>query len=193
MNVLVVYAHPNPKSFNQAILEEFTKGLKNGGHNFEVDDLHASKFDPVLKTQDLAQFTGGQMPPDVLAEQEKIKGADALVFIYPVCWWGFPAMLKGWFDRVMSYGFAYQFTPAKGPEGLLRKKRVLLINTTLAGEDGYKALGAKDAMTKIIDDLRIKWCGMSNVEHVFLYSPARVGAGTRNKYLEKAYRLGKEF
>ena len=54
MKVLVVYAHPNPQSFNHAVLEEFTKGLKDGGHSFEVVDLHAVRFDPRLKIQDFA-------------------------------------------------------------------------------------------------------------------------------------------
>ena len=193
MRVLIVYAHPDPKSFNHAILEEFSKGLEHAGHDYEIDDLHAGKFNPVMGTQELAQFTGGQMPLDVLAEQEKITRADALVFIYPVYWWGFPAILKGWFDRVMSYGFAYTFTPGTGPKGVLNKEKALLINTTLAREAGYKAFEVEDAMAKIMDDLTIKFCGISNVQHVFLYSPAMVDAESRNKYLEQVYRLGKEF
>ena len=193
MRVLIVYVHPDPNSFNHAVLEQFTKGLRHGGHDFETDDLYALQFDPVMKAQELAQFRGAQMPPDILAEQEKINSADALAFIYPVFWWGFPAMLKGWFERVMSFGFAYTYTPGKGPEGLLQKEKALLINTTLAGEKGYEALGAKDAMTKIIDDLRIKWCGISRVEHVFLYALGMIDSAAREEYLEEVYRLGKEF
>ncbi len=60
MKVLVVYAHLSPQSFNHAVLEAFTKGLKDGGHTSEVVDLYASKFDPCEKLQDLAQFTGGK-------------------------------------------------------------------------------------------------------------------------------------
>lgn len=87
----------------------------------------------------------------------------------------------------------HKFTSGKGLEGLLRHKKVLLINTTLVGEEGYKALSVKDTMTKIIDELRIKWCGISSVEHVFLYSPARINTEARKKYLEEVYHLGKEF
>jgi len=158
-----------------------------------VNDLHTSEFDPILKTQDLTQFTGGQMPQDVLSEQEKVKKADALAFIYPVIWWGFPTILKGWFDRIMSYGCAYTFIPGKGTEGFLKEKKALLINTTLPDEKGYKALGSKNSMKKIIDDLRIKWCGISNIDYVFLYRPARINTETRKKYLEEVYQLGKGF
>ena len=60
MKVLVLYAHPNPKSFNHAILEEFTKGLKDGGHDTEIVDLNAEKFDPSIKAEDLVQLSGGK-------------------------------------------------------------------------------------------------------------------------------------
>ena len=185
--------HILPKSFNHAILEQFTKGLKDGGHTFEVNDLHTSEFDSILKTQDLDQFTGGQMSQDGLSEKEKVKEADILVFVYPVIWWGFPTILKGWFDRIISYGWAYTFIPEKGPEGFLKEKKALLINTNLPHEKGYEALGAKDAMKKIIDDLRIKWCGISNIDHVFLYRAARINTETRKKYLEEVSQLGKGF
>ena len=71
MNVLVVYAHPNPNSFNHAILESFTKGLKDGGKTFEVSDLNATEFNPSLGFEDFAQVTGEQMPQDVLDQQAK--------------------------------------------------------------------------------------------------------------------------
>lgn len=68
MKVLVVYAHgwnPQSSSFNHAVLEAFTKGLKDGGHTFEVVDLYAIKFDPCLKFQDMAQFLSGYVPKDI--------------------------------------------------------------------------------------------------------------------------------
>ena len=72
MKVLIVYTHPNSKSFNQAILEEFTKGLTGGGHTFEVIDLYDIKFNPVIQLEDYAQFMGGEMPAEVLIQQKKI-------------------------------------------------------------------------------------------------------------------------
>ena len=99
----MVYAHANPESFNHAVLEAFTKGLEDGGHTLEVVDLYAIKFDPCLTLDEFAQFTRPlQTPKDVLDQQEKVNQADALVFIYPVWWWSFPAILRGWFDRVLG-------------------------------------------------------------------------------------------
>jgi len=193
MKVLTVYAHPNPQSFNHAVLEEFTKGLKDGGHTFEVVDLYASKFDPCEKLEDLAQFTGGQMPKDVLDQQEKVAAADAMVFIGPVRGWSVPTILKGWLDRVFSHRFAYRFTEKGGAVGLLTHKKALLILTTGFPEQIYRTSGAKDALKKIIIDLSLKMMGVQNAEQVFLYGVSAVDDETRKKYLERAYRLGKEF
>ncbi len=191
MKVLVICAHPNPESFNHALLEEFTKGLKEAGYGYESLDLFASGFDPCFKPGDFSQFTGGQMPDDVQEQQKKVKGAEALVFIHPVWWWGPPAILKGWLDRVFSFGFAYKLGE-KGPEGLLDIKKVLLITTTMGGEAQYKALGIEDAMKTIDRATFTGVCGIKDVEHIFMYEAA-TDAEARKGHLELANRLGKEF
>ena len=92
MKVLIVFAHPNPQSFNGAVLEAFTSGLQEAGHTLEVVDLYGIGFDPCLSSDEIiAQFTGGQLPQDVLEQQEKVGQADVLAFIYPVWWWRGPA------------------------------------------------------------------------------------------------------
>ena len=193
MKVFIVYAHPNPKSFNHAILESFTRGLKDAGHSFEVADLYAMKFDPCLKLADFAQFEGKPMPADVLEQQRRVAKADAIVFIYPVWWYDFPAILKGWIDRVFSNGFAYRITE-KGIEGLLKNKKALLINTALMSEADYKSSGIENAMRKLMIDSDLKEaCGIHNVKQVFFYSVGATDNETMKKYLETTYRLGKEF
>lgn len=192
MRVLVICAHPNPESFNHAILEQFTKGLTDGGHTFEVVDLHAIKFDPCIQLEDFAQFSGGQMPKDVLDQQEKMAQAEALAFIYPVISWTFPAILKGWLDRVFSYGFAYK-VDASGWQALLKQKKALLMCTTALPEAMYKAWGIKDSVIKTNEVNLGLAAGIPKVEHVYFYSPGLIDAEGRKGYLESAYRLGKEF
>jgi NAD(P)H dehydrogenase (quinone) len=192
MKVLVVYAHPNPRSFNHAVLEAFTKGLKDGGHTYEVVDLYAIKFDPCAKLEDLAQFSGGQMPREVLDQQEKVAAADGLVFIFPRWDWTYPAILKGWIQRVFSYGYAYRMSE-KGVEGLLHPNKALLISTTMAPKEFYETSGLKEAYEKISNTTLRDYSGIANVNHVTFYALTIVDDETRKKYLEKAYRLGKEF
>ena len=66
MKVLTVYAHPNPKSFCHAVLEQFTAGLRDAGHSVEVVDLYAIKFDPVFRRRDMATYLHENIPPDIL-------------------------------------------------------------------------------------------------------------------------------
>ncbi len=192
MKVLVNYAHPNPNSFNHAVLESFTKGLKESEHTFRVNDLYANNFDPCFKLGDFAQFTGGQLPKIIMDEQEKVSQADALVFIYPIWDWGCPAILKGWQERVFSNGFAYQFSEKGGLVGILKHKKVLIICSTMGPEEFYDKSGIADAI-KIIDKATYTGvCGIKNVEHVFLYGTS-VSEDARKKYLDDVYRLGKKF
>jgi len=193
MKVLVIYAHPKPESFNHAVLAAFTEGLKKAGHTSEVVDLYQIKFNPCLIPEDFAQFTGGQMPRDVLEQQKKVVQADALALIYPIWHWGYPAILKGWMDRVFSRGFAFKLREgAEGVEGLLKHEKALLISTTGGGKALFQDTGREDALNKL-EKAFFNACGTQNVERVFLYSVEIADATTRKGYLELAYRLGKEF
>ena len=107
MHILVVLAHPNPESFSHAVSTAFIKGAEQAGHSTELADLHAEDFDPRWSMPDLAQFEDAPMPDDVLAEQARIDRCDAICMVFPLFWWGMPAMLKGWIDRVWSWGWAY--------------------------------------------------------------------------------------
>ena len=120
MKVLIVYAHPNLRSFNRAVLEAFTKGLSEGRHTYEVVDLYSIRFNPCLGGEDLANLMAGKTPDDIKEQQEKVSRSDGIVFIHPVWWTGPPAILKGWIDRVFSMGFAYRFDERDGhPFGLV--------------------------------------------------------------------------
>jgi NAD(P)H dehydrogenase (quinone) len=245
MNVLTIIAHPNPKSFCHAVLGRFTAGLRDAGHDSEVVDLYAIRFDPVFRTQDFASYVHESMPPDVLermnlkqyvldstrgpvrrflvsrwlgskdpvalarvihqhrpkdavAQWEKVRNAEGLAFIAPVFWLHFPAILKGWFERVFAYGDAYALT-ADGWNGrvggrvpLLRHEKALVISTTHFGEEDYKR-ALERPMGAMIDDWGLRYPGVRTVEHVYFYGVGIVGDEARRGYLERAYRLGKEF
>jgi NAD(P)H dehydrogenase (quinone) len=137
-------------------------------------------------------------PRDVLKQQRKVAQAQALVIIAPVWFVGFPAILKGWIERVFTYGFAFSFKPEgwRGEMGgrvpLLKHEKALIISTTLFNEKAYQgSLG--QAMKRLMDDFGFRYPGIKNVEHVYFYSVAAVDAATRQSYLQQAYCLGKEF
>jgi NAD(P)H dehydrogenase (quinone) len=245
MKVLTVYAHPSPRSFCHAILQQFTQGLEDAGHTSEVVDLYAIRFDPVFRTADFASYVHDSMPleildqmnlkqrvldsaggliqkfiasrwfrnkdsvevarfihshqpKDVAAQWAKVKNAQGLAFIAPVFWLHFPAILKGWFERVFAYGDAYALTSegwrgeAKGRVPLLHHEKALVISTTLFNKEDYKA-DWEPPMTRIIDDWGLRYPGVKNVDHVYFYGVPVVDDETRRSYLERAYKLGKEF
>jgi Putative NADPH-quinone reductase (modulator of drug activity B) len=194
MKVLIIYAHPNPQSFNHSILESFTKGLAEAGHAYEVVDLYAIKFNPCLSGEDFGMFMQGKVSDDVRDQQEKVSQANGLVFIHPVWWIGLPAMLKGWFDRVFSMGFAYGYDEKTGDfQGLLKNKKALIINTAAAKEEEAKTIGWADILKKIEGDFMLKFNGIDNVQQVIFYNVNMTDDATRKGFLEKARDLGKTF
>ena len=149
-------------------------------------------------TVKVARFIHEHRPKDVIAQWGKVQNAQGLVFIAPTFWLHFPAILKGWFERVFSYGDAYALTrvgwggEAKGRVPLLHHEKALVISTTLFKEEDYKA-DWEAPMTRIIDDWGLRYPGVKNVEHVYFYGVGAVDAETRQGYLEQAYKLGKEY
>ena len=137
-------------------------------------------------------------PRDVAAQQEKVRGADALVFISPVYFVGFPAIMKGWIERVFTLGFAFGMTPeawrgdVRGRVPLLKHKKALIINTTIWDEQAYDA-GLRDAMKVLIDEYALGYPGVQSVEHVYFYGVSGSDEATRRGYLERAYNLGRNF
>lgn len=91
MNHLIIYAHPRKESFNHAILETAVEGLQQKGYNVIVRDLYAMEFQPVISSSEIL----GGIGEDVVQEQEYLKWADVITFIYPIWWTGLPAIMKG--------------------------------------------------------------------------------------------------
>ena len=127
MHVLTILDHPNPASFSAAIAQKFMEGAKAAGHSVEFADLHAEGFNPLWSMADIERRDGEPAPEDVLKEQERIARADAICLVFPLFWWGMPSMMKGWVDRVWTWGWAYD--QLDDPEVSLQRSRsgVLLI------------------------------------------------------------------
>jgi NAD(P)H dehydrogenase (quinone) len=149
MNVLIVHAHPEPKSFTTAMKDVAVAELTAGGHRVEVSDLYAMGFDPIAKAGDFAArrnpdylvyaleqrhaHEAGSLAPDIGAELEKLMGAGLIILSFPMFWFSVPAILKGWIDRVLISGLCYggkRFYDRGG----LRGKRMLAA-FTLGGSE----------------------------------------------------------
>ena len=102
MRALIVYCHPKEGSFNSAIRDLVVEKLNTHGAELRVVDLYAREFDPTLSPHDLDVYEDANQNTLAVAEDvENLKWCDTLIFVYPTWWYGLPAMLKGWLDRVM--------------------------------------------------------------------------------------------
>jgi NAD(P)H dehydrogenase (quinone) len=137
-------------------------------------------------------------PRDVAEQQAKVARADALAFIAPVYFVGFPAILKGWIERVFSLGFAFGMTAdawrgdIAGRIPLLTHEKALIIQTTIWNEASYDA-GLKAAMKALIDEYALRYPGIKRVEHEYFHALHGADDAMRRSYLDRAYLLGREF
>lgn len=192
MKYLVIYSHPNPKSFCHAILETATKELSSRNGEVVVRDLYALKFDPVLKPSDFSFLQAGKAPADVKEEQDFVRAADMMIFIYPVWWTGLPAMTKGYIDRVYSHSFAFAIE-ATGAVGLLKGKKTIIFNTQGTPGGIYETNGLQDAMKKTSDAGIFQFCGIEVLNHTFFPAVPSVSDAVRKGYLEEVAKVIRKY
>jgi NAD(P)H dehydrogenase (quinone) len=116
VQVLVVFAHPDPDSFGAAVRKAAVAGLERAGHDVTVVDLYAEGFRTAMSREErLAYHTPNPLlDPQAAAHAELVRRSEALVFVYPTWWSGVPAILKGWLERVFGDGVAFTMHPATG-------------------------------------------------------------------------------
>jgi NAD(P)H dehydrogenase (quinone) len=176
---------------------EYLKGMIQSSTNRLVW-FFAEKWLRGKSISDIAKLARLFKPKDVVQQQRKIAEAEALVIIAPVWFVGFPAILKGWIERVFTYGFAFSFTPEgwQGEMGgrvpLFKHEKAMIISTTMFNETAYQG-GIGQAMKRLMDDFGFRYPGIKNVEHVYFYAVSAVDTATRQTYLQQAYCLGREF
>ena len=132
MNVLLVSAHPCADSFTHAVAGAAQRGLESGGHDVTSLDLYALGFDTAMSRAELDAYRAQQPPPDPLARAhgELVRSSDVLVFVYPTWWSGLPAVLKGWLERVLVPGVAFDFdAQGKVRPGMQHVHRIVGIST----------------------------------------------------------------
>ena len=132
MQILVILAHPTNHSFNHAIAQAAIAELKQNGHQVTFHDLYVEEFDPILPTVEIPKEAA--VPHEIERYCQEIVSADGIIIVHPN-WWGQPpAILKGWVDRVIRPGVAYQFIDGDQgegiPIGLLKAKAVCIFNTS---------------------------------------------------------------
>jgi putative NADPH-quinone reductase len=164
MEISVILAHPDRRSFNHAIAQTACRALESGGHKVRFHDLYEEGFDPLLPTAELD--TKGQPPAELARYCEELRRSDGLVIVHPN-WWGQPpAAMKGWIDRVFRPGVAYEFQAGDSgegvPVGLLRVKTAIVFNTSnTPPEREMQEFG--DPLDRLWKKCILEFCGVRNV------------------------------
>lgn len=201
MNILIVYAHPEPQSMNGAMLSTAIDALTAEGHAVQVSDLYGMQFNPV---SDRSNFTTVLNPayykqqleemhatevngftPHLNTEQEKVEWCDLMIWQFPMWWFGVPAILKGWVDRVFAMGRTY----GEGrlyAKGVFSGKKALLSLTTGGGPEDYQHGGLQGDISGILRPVHrgvFEFTGFSVLQPQVVYGPVRLSPEARAQAL----------
>ncbi len=213
--VLIIHAHPESQSFCSSLKNEAVSYFQSQGAEVKVSDLYAMGFNPVGDKHDFKQlqhpdFFKYQMEqvhahqnnlfmPDVKTEMDKLEWCDTLIFNYPLWWFGLPAILKGWVDRIFAMGLVYGAGKGVYENGTYKNKTAFLTLTTGGPEVAYGDTGKNGNLDTILYPIQhgmFYFAGMTVLPPFISFSPARITDEERKTqlalyktYLEKASTL----
>ncbi|RYY55989.1 MAG: flavodoxin family protein [Chitinophagaceae bacterium] len=188
MKHLIIYCHPSSQSLNHQLKDTVLNALQ--AQQVQVRDLYQIGFNPVLSQADMEGQRKGIVADDVRTEQDFIADADVLTLIYPIWWTGLPAIMKGYIDRVLSYGFAYRYDQGV-QRGLLTGKKVIIINTHGKSDEEYAASGMDTALALTSDAGIYRYCGLDIIDHVYFDRADRATSDMISKWKEQVISLYK--
>lgn len=203
MNVFIVHAHPEPRSFTAAMKDVAVATLAGAGHGVVVSDLYAMGFDPIAKAADFSgradpdylvyaleqrhAYENGGLAPDIAAEVAKLKACDLLLLSFPLYWFSVPAILKGWIDRVLISGLTYGGKRFYDRGGLVGKKATVAM--TLGGRPhmfGPDAIhGELETMLRPLLRGTLYYTGMDVLPPFYAYHVPYIGHDARVAMLER--------
>ncbi|WP_137937376.1 NAD(P)H-dependent oxidoreductase [Chitinivorax sp. B] len=198
-NVLIVYAHPEPTSLTSQFVAVAQQTLQAQGCDVMLSDLYGMGWKTVFDACDFPDriepdrlslitesghaYSTGQQTDDVVAEQQKLLAADAVIFLFPLWWFGMPAILKGWIDRVYAYGFAYGYKNEgnryRYGDGILKGKRAMLsvmVGGPAADYTAYGINGQLEALLFPITHGNLFYTGMDVLPTHAVYGTGRITA-----------------
>lgn len=168
--VLIVFAHPDPAALNRQLVDVAEQTLVQQGHHVLRSDLYGMQWKAAFDEHDFPSradparlsfvaesghsYASGQQAADIAAEQDKLRAADAVILQFPLWWFGMPAILKGWVDRVFAYGLAYGFKGAgnryRYGDGAFKGKRAVLSVTVGGSPDDYSPRGINGPLDQLL-------------------------------------------
>jgi NAD(P)H dehydrogenase (quinone) len=203
MNVLIVHAHPEPKSFSSALYQEAKEFFEKKGGSVQISDLYEMNFNPVASTSDFSDranpdyfnyaleqrksLSAGTISEDINAEIAKVEAADLLILNFPLYWFSMPAILKGWIDRVFVSGKFYGGKRIYANGGM-SGKMVLVSVTTGGREDMLSHDGIHGDLNEILKPLlqgSLGYVGMTVLEPFYAFHAPYISTEARVALLDR--------
>jgi NAD(P)H dehydrogenase (quinone) len=187
MRVLVVFCHPCEDSFSGAVLGTALKALAKRGHEIRVEDLYRQGFDPVMSALEWRGYPDPARNLDPVADRAaQLAWAEAVVFIYPTWWYGLPAMLKGWLERVLVPGFAFEIpTETKGSVPKLRHIRHVIVLTTCGATPLVSRVMGQPGRRTLLRGFRSICATTCRTAYLALYRMDTVSEAQRRDHLDR--------
>lgn len=204
MKILIVLAHPEPKSFNGTLYQTAIETLQAQGHEVKTSDLYRMKFNPVsdrnnfttvkdasflkLGQEEIYATENDGFATDIKIEQEKLEWCDLLIWQFPLWWFSVPAILKGWTDRVFAAGKMYGAGRVPYVSGKFKGKKALLSITTGSPEDHYVKDGPYGDINGILKPIHrgiLEYVGFSVLQPQLNYAVAHITDAERKSLLGK--------
>ena len=201
--VLIIHAHPEPKSFCSSLKNEAVNYFQSQGAEVQVSDLYSMGFNPVgdkhdfttLQNPDFFKYQMEQVnayqnnlfSEDVKTEMKKLEWCDTLIFNFPIWWFGLPAILKGWVDRVFAMGLVYGAGKGVYDNGTYKNKTAFLTFTTGGPEIAYGPTGKNGNLDTILYPIQhgmFYFAGMTVMPPFICFSPARITEEERHQQLQ---------
>jgi len=204
MNILIVHAHENAKSFSSALRDKAVDYYSSRGDSVQVSDLYRMNFNPLASKEDFKSlsdsgyykvqaeqahaFSKGLFAEEIKTEMTKLEGADILIFNFPLWWFSLPAILKGWVDRVFAMGFAYGAGKGTYEKGVFPDKIACCTITTGGPEEAYREGSRNGDIKDILFHIHhgmFYFTGMQAKAPFVVYGPARIGEDGREAKLRE--------
>lgn len=202
MKAHIIHAHPEPTSFTAAMKDAAAAVLSQRGWEVVISDLHAEGFNPVAGRDDFTTVVDPArfhyqteqafahahkgFAPEIQREQARFSGADMVIFTFPIWWGGVPGILKGWFDRVLAYGFAY-VDGRRFDTGFFQGVHCLAGITTGGTPQRFSkdgVYGEIDAVLWPVQRCMFQYLGFTTFDPFVAYGTPRIEAEARQKYLD---------
>jgi putative NADPH-quinone reductase len=189
VRAVLVHCHPVVDSFSSAVRDAAVRGLRNAGHDLTVFDLAAESFRCAMTRGEWEAYMAGtrEIPGDLAHHVDAVREAEMLVFVYPTWWSGLPAQLKGWLERVMLPGVAFNMDNDRIRPALGYIRRIVVISTYGSPWIYVKAVNDNGRRT-LTRALRATTGWRARCRHLGLYSMDTSTDDQRRRFIARVER-----